>query len=56
MFKGDPLENIGSFRPRIESWFQDTIRITSTSPPTDNELNSQSKCKYLERERERERE
>lgn len=44
MFRGGPLEVIGSFRPRIESWFSNSIRISHSNPPTENETNAQAKC------------
>ena len=40
VFRSEQLEQIMTFRPRIESWFPKSIRINHSNPPTENELNS----------------
>ena len=44
VFKSGQLEQIISFRPRVESWFPNAKRISHSNPVADTEINSDRQC------------
>lgn len=44
VFMSEQFEQIITFRPRVESWFPSSKRISHSNPLSEAELNSNNQC------------
>lgn len=47
VFRSEQFEQIITFRPRVESWFPQAVRIANSNPVSDEEKNSNKQCKKV---------